>query len=267
MKQIKIMVSIVAVITGCITLSMSVAAEEITIVGTGSGMSVLKTVGKAFTLKNPEIRIVIPDSIGSGGGIKTVGNDQYKIGRIARKIKEKEKYYNLTYIPFCKMPIVFFINKSVGIADLTTAQICDIYSGKITNWQAVGGKNAKIRVIRREDGDSSLRILLEFFPGFADIAQTSKSKTTFSDPSTCQLTERKAHSIAYGTYINARNYDVDILAINGKKPTAANYPYIGTLAFVFKKKEFKGDVKKFVKFATSVNAHETIKRSGGIPIF
>lgn len=67
------------------------------------------------------------------------------------------------------MSICFFVNKSVGVKYLSTKQLCDIYSGKFTNWKDVGGKNAKIRVIRSKDGDSSLMVLPKSLPGFADI--------------------------------------------------------------------------------------------------
>ncbi len=47
-----------------------VSAEEINIVGTGAGVSLLEALGKAFSKMNPNITISVPKSIGSGGGIK-----------------------------------------------------------------------------------------------------------------------------------------------------------------------------------------------------
>ncbi len=162
-------------------------AEEITIVGTGSGMPLLRAVGDAFAKANPGVNVLVPGSIGSSGGIKAVGTDKYKIGRVARDIKDTEKHYELTMIPFAKMLIVFFVNKSVSLKDLTPSQVCDIYSGKLENWGNIGGKEGRIRVIRREDGDSSLKVLLKSFPGFKDITLTSRSKTTFTDQETIML--------------------------------------------------------------------------------
>ncbi|MDM8555177.1 substrate-binding domain-containing protein [Desulfococcaceae bacterium HSG7] len=257
--------NVILLLAAGLAFSGPVMAEDVTIVGTGSGAAVLKAVGEAFTLKNPGVTINVPESIGSGGGIKAVGRDEAKFGRIARKIKPKEERFKLSYLPFCKMPICFFVNKSVEVKSLSTQQICDIYSGKITDWKDVGGKSAKIRVIRREKGDSSLRVLLESFPGFADIKLTSKSKTTFSDPSTCELTQDKANTIAFGTYINAKNYNVNIPLINGKKPTDADWPYIGTLALIYKQKNYTGNIKKFAEFATSSESHDAIKNMGGLP--
>src|SRR3990172_465422 len=92
-------------------------------------------------------------------------------------------------LPVAKMPIVVMTHKSVGIKNLSPKQVCDIYSGKITNWKEVGGKDGVIKVVRREDGDSSLDVLLKSLPGFKAITITSKSKTTLSDPETIELVE------------------------------------------------------------------------------
>ncbi len=258
--------NIIAAMVAVIVFSGPAMAENITIVGTGSGMSVLKAVGDAFNKINPNITIDVPDSIGSGGGIKAVGNDKNIIGRVARPIKEKEKHYDLTYMPVAKMPIVFFANKSAGVTDLSPQQACSIYSGEITNWQDVGGNDGKIRVIRREDGDSSLSVLLKTFPGFSDTTITSRSKTTFNDQETCRSCVDTKNTIAFGTYVNARNYNVDILTINSKSPTDKDYPYYGTLALIYKKKNLTGNVAEFVAFAGSTAAHEAILAAGGVPI-
>ena len=255
----------VVLVTGMILSGMAMA-EEVTIVGTGSGMAILQAVGSAFSQDNPDVAVAVPKSIGSGGGIKAVGTDQAVIGRIARKIKDKEKSYNLTYVPFAKMPIVFFVNRSVTVENLTPQQVTEIYSGKITNWQEVGGRDARIRVVRREDGDSSLGVLLEQFPGFKDITITAKSKTVNSDPKTCALVEKKADTIAFGTYANARNFKVTILKIDGKYPVDVDYSYAGNLALILKDQNNTGNIKKIVEFATSAAANEAIESAGGMPL-
>lgn len=241
-------------------------AEEITIVGTGSGTAILKAIGEAFSQQNPGITITVPKSIGSGGGIKAIGRDEYLLGRVARGIKEKEKPYGLTYVSYAKMPIVFFVNKGVNIKNLSTQQVLDIYSGKITNWKDVGGNDARIRVVTREEDDSSLGVLLELFPGFKDITITSKAKTTFSDPETEETVLKTTNVIAYGSYPNVKIIDVHALNIEGKSAADSDYPYVGTLGLIYKEENYTGNIKKFVEFATSEAAHEAITEAGGIPV-
>ena len=157
------------------------SAENLAIVGTGDGVSMLRSVGEAFSRTNPDIKIAVPDSIGSSGGIKAVGTGQQQIGRIAREIRDNEKSYGLAYVPLAKIPVVFFARKGVNVASLTRQQVADIYAGKVSNWSEVGGPNLRVRVIRREDGDSSLSALQQQVPEFKAIEITSRSKTTLNN--------------------------------------------------------------------------------------
>lgn len=265
-KLSNISVLIVLAVACMLGFASAASSEEITIVGTGSGTAILKAIGEAFSQQHPEVTINLPESIGSGGGIKAVGRDEYLLGRVARGIKENEKPYELIYVPYTQMPVVFFTNKSVSVENLSTQQILDIYSGKITNWKEVGGNDANIRVVTREEGDSSLEVLLELLPGFKDITITAKAKTTFSDPETEETVLKTVNVIAYGSYPNAKVIDVNVLKIDGKSAADSDYPYVGTLGFVYKEKNYTGDLKKFVEFATSEAAHEVIKEAGGIPV-
>lgn len=52
------------------------------------------------------------------------------------------------------------VNSSAGIKDLTTTQIRDIYAGKITNWEKLGGPNLEIRLVGR-NADSGSRQAFE----------------------------------------------------------------------------------------------------------
>lgn len=252
-----------AILLTCAHLAM---AEELVIVRSGDGVNVLKSIGEAFHHIHPEANVIVPKSIGSGGGIRAVGTDENIIGRVARPIKDKEKHYGLKLVPYATIPTVFFVNKSVGITDLTTDQVCDIYSGKITNWKEVGGKDARIRVVRREDGDSSLRVLEKSFPGFNDISITSRSKTAFSTPENFSIVQSKAGTIGFGPYDVVKHAAADILTINGQKATDKSYPCFGTVALIFKEKNYTGNIKKFVEFATSPDARDAIIKAGGTPL-
>jgi phosphate transport system substrate-binding protein len=249
----------------CLTVPNFILAEVISIVGTGDGVNILKSVGEAFSQSNPEVTIDVPKSIGSGGGIKAVGTGKNQIGRVARPIKDKEKPFGLSYFEYARYPVVFFVNKSVRVKNLSTEQVCGIYSGKITNWKDVGGKDAKIRVVRREDGDSSLKVLRKSFPGFKDLTLTTKSKTAFSTPEAFFVVEEKANTIGFGPYDVAKGADVQVVSIDGKRPTASGYPSFGHLALIYKEEVVNGNIKKFVDFATSPAAHEAIKKVGGVP--
>ena len=240
-------------------------ASDITIVGTGDGVIVLKAIGEAFGKAHPDIRVNVPKSIGSGGGIKMVGTDKNEIGRVAREIKDKEKPYGLTYRPFAKIPVVFYVNTSETVKALSADRICAIYGGETTNWKEAGGQDAKIRVVRREEDDSSLQVLRDSFPGFKAVTITEKSKTAYSTPEIFEIVEKKEGAIGFGPYDVAKTTNVGILDIDGKDPLDEGYPSFATLALIYKEANYAGDIKNFIEFATSESAWEAIKQAGGIP--
>ena len=264
MKQLKILALVLVAVWMAYGVT-PILAEEINIVGTGAGMATLEGLAKSFNKVNPDVTVYVPKSIGSGGGIKAVGADQAVIGRVSREIKGNEKDYQLTYLPIAKYPVVFFTHKSVGIKNLSSQEICSIYAGKITNWKLVGGRDSDIRVVRREEGDSSLEVLVKSFPGFKDITITSKSKMALNDQETIETILGKEGTIAFGTYDNTKNTDVTTLTIDGKAPTDTAYPYYGSLALIFKEKNKTGNIAKFVDFVRSKEANEIIGEVGGLP--
>jgi phosphate transport system substrate-binding protein len=145
-------------------------------------------------------------------------------------------------------------------------QVLDIYSGAVANWSEVGGNDAKVRVVTREEGDSSLSVLLKSFPGFSDITITPKAKTTFSDPETEETVVNTDFVIAYGSYPNVKVLDVNVLTIEGKHPADEDYPYVGPLGLIYKEANYTGALKAFVEFATSEAAYEAIVNVGGLPV-
>ncbi len=240
------------------------AAEEIAVVGTGDGMSILKSIGAAFTRDNPDVVISVPSSIGSGGGVKAVGADKYAVGRVAREIKDKEKHFGLSYLPIARIPVVFFVNKSAGVSDLTARQIGDIYNGKITNWSEVGGNDGKIRVVRRGDGDSSLKVLRNTFPDFKDVVITTRAKEAVTTQENVETVEAKTGTIGFGPYADALTVGVRIITVGGVSATDAGYPSTGVLALIFKESSNAGNIAKFLAFASSPAAHEAITGANGL---
>ncbi|WP_022665725.1 substrate-binding domain-containing protein [Desulfospira joergensenii] len=243
------------------------SSEELVIVGTGAGMPVLDAVGKAFTRENPGIDILVPESIGSGGGIKSVGMDVFLLGRVARDISDKEKKYGLVQQPLAKLPIVFYVNSSVSLVSITPEQACRIYSGTTRKWEDIGGGKGYIRVIRREEGDSSLTVLLRTLPGFKDITPTRISKITYTDQETLNACLDQEDSIAYGTLSDVRDISgIRALKLDGVAPSDPDYPLFGPLDLVYKEKNVNGSLKKFLGFISSDAARKAIMDAGGSPV-
>ena len=108
-------------------------------VGTGDGIDLLRALGAAYTADHPETNVIVPPSIGSGGGIAAVSSDKEVLARIARPLSDSEKEAGLVATPVFRLPSAFFVHRAAGVTGLTSAQLADVYRGKITNWRDVGG--------------------------------------------------------------------------------------------------------------------------------
>lgn len=87
---------------------------------------------------------------GSGTGIKMLLTNQLAFSQSSRAVKDKEyqqaqqRGFKLEEIPVAIDGIAIAVNPKLNIPGLTLTQLKDIYTGKITNWQEVGGENQKI---------------------------------------------------------------------------------------------------------------------------
>ncbi|MDH5178359.1 MAG: substrate-binding domain-containing protein [Gammaproteobacteria bacterium] len=90
---------------------------------------------------------------GCNAGIKTakLSNDKRDtFGFVCCALSDEEiKKNNLIVYPIAHEPVLILLNKSNPVQDLSKQQVRDIFSGKITNWKNVGGKNQPIVVVTR----------------------------------------------------------------------------------------------------------------------
>ncbi|MBD2244144.1 PstS family phosphate ABC transporter substrate-binding protein [Nostoc sp. FACHB-888] len=92
---------------------------------------------------------------GSGTGIRMLIDNQLAFSQSSRSVKAEEnaearqKGFSLKEIPVAIDGIAIAVNHNLNVPGLTVAQVKDIYTGKITNWQQVGGPNLPITVYSR----------------------------------------------------------------------------------------------------------------------
>jgi serine/threonine protein kinase len=107
------------------------------------------------------------DRPSSGASIQMVLNDQIDFAQSTRALKEKERAtargrgFELQQIPVALDGIAIAAHPSLAIPGLTMAQVKNILSGKITNWQQVGGANVPLTIYNANPQDSSTMEFLQ----------------------------------------------------------------------------------------------------------
>ncbi|MGD2183653.1 PstS family phosphate ABC transporter substrate-binding protein [Lusitaniella coriacea] len=118
--------------------------------------SAIQTVYPQFQLRYTQPTISAP---GSSTGIKMLLNGQLDFAQSSRALKEPEyrkaqqKGFTLKEIPIALDAIVVAVHPDLDIPGLTVTQLKEIYTGKISNWNQVGGRNLPILAYSRRLGE------------------------------------------------------------------------------------------------------------------
>jgi len=103
-----------------------------------------------FVKANPNVKISY-EGLGSGTGLKQLADGVVSLAGSSRELKQSELDAGLVPVVIARDALTVVVNKDIGVANLTKEQLAGIYSGTITNWNQVGGKNEVINVINRDE--------------------------------------------------------------------------------------------------------------------
>ena len=141
----------VAALTGC--GSSKEKSATVSTNGSTSMEEVMGALSEQYQKDNEGVKVTY-DPTGSGTGIEEAKNGNTDIGLASRALKDDEKD-GLEQKVVALDGISVIVNAKNGVKDLTTQQVADIFSGKITDWSQVGGKAGKISCIGRESGSGT----------------------------------------------------------------------------------------------------------------
>lgn len=244
----------------------SAAAGDLAVVGTGDGLEVLRAVGAAYTADHSETIVVVPPSIHSSGGIAAVRTGAAVLGRIARPLTLEERAAGIVEIPVFRLPSVFMINPAANVRHLTAEQATRIFRGEITNWQDVGGTNLRIKVVRRDEADSTLKVLRATMPGWRGLEVTEKSKLAATTQEAFDLVTELPGAVSFAPYSRSLEANVLVPELDGRHVTDAEYPSAVTLSLIYREATVTGPALDFVRFLFSPKARALIRNFGGIPV-
>jgi len=222
---------------------------------------------------------------GSGTGLSSLISATCDIAMSSRGIKDKEialakqKGINPFEIKVALDGLAVVVNPANPVSKLSLDQLADIFTGKITNWKEVGGKDEKIVILSREvnsgthvyfkehvlrKGNASGKE--EFAPGALLLSSSQAIADEVSGNSAAVgyygmgyiSNKQKAISVAKNDkseYINSTIENV----LDGKYP-------ISRPLFLYTNGEPKGLIKKFVDYTLSKEGQDIVVKTDFVPV-
>jgi phosphate transport system substrate-binding protein len=233
---------------------------------------------------HPEVQISVTGG-GSGTGLAALINGTVDIANASRKIKPEElkaagdQGEKPVELVVARDAIAVIVNLENPVDQLTLQQLSDIYSGKINNWNEVGGDDRPIVRLSRETNSGTHVYFLETV---VRLGQTD-NKTLFS-PDTLLMPSSEGISAEIRDNPNAIGYDglgyvtpdLKVIAV-AKDPDNAfilpsaqtvnngEYPIARDL-YMYTAKEPTGTIKVYLDWILTSDAQQIVTNLGFVPI-
>lgn len=252
-------------------LANSAHAEDRKLVLTGSSTvaPLALEIGKRFEQHNPGVRVDVQTG-GSSRGLADARSGLADIGMVSRALKPEEN--DLVAHTIAMDGVGIILHRDNPVRSLSDEQIKAIYTGQITRWKVVGGKDARITVVNKAEGRSTLELFLHHFKlrnseikAHVVIGDNQQGiKTVAGNPGAIGYV-----SIGAAESEAALGTPVKLLPMEGVTATVANvrdgrFPLSRPLNLVTKG-EASRLAKRFIDFARSGAVHDLVEGQFFVP--
>lgn len=192
-----------------------------------------------------------------------------------QEAKDEGKEFRLR--PIGHEGFVFFVEKNNPIENITSEQMKDIYSGKITNWKEVGGLDQEILAFQRPD-ESGSQIMMKHYMGDVPLKEPMTYEVFDSMGGVIDVVAEYGHDkgaigYTFRYFLEGLHQEegVKMLSIDGVYPSVENisngtYPLVTDLYAVTLESNDDPNVQAMLDFLVSPDGQEIVERSGYAPL-
>ena len=291
-KITQLAILVVLIISACSTgagggdTSPTGSNEYLNNVGSDTMVNLALAWAEEFQMENPQSNLAVSGG-GSGTGIASLINKTTDVANASRKIKSEEianaEENGIEPIEFivARDAIAIIVNPNNPISELTLQQLSDIYSGKINNWQELGGEERPIVRLSRETNSGTHVYFLEQVLRLGD----KEDKTLFSTD-TLLLPSSEVIGAEIRQNPNAIGYDglgyvtPDMKVVAVADARQENYEFIfpsaGTVndgtypiardLYMYTAGQPEGFIKRYIEWIFTPQAQDIVTELGFVPI-
>ncbi|MEA2101142.1 MAG: PstS family phosphate ABC transporter substrate-binding protein [Thermodesulfobacteriota bacterium] len=256
----------------CFGQGLAASGAEITIKGSTTVLPIAQLAAEEFMDAHPEVDISVQGG-GSGMGIASLLDGTTEIATASRKIKAKElgraraNGIQVVETPIAVDGIAVIIHPTNKLKDLSIQQIRAVYTGDISNWKGIGGKDMKIVVISRDTSSGTF----ETFEKLALNKQKVRpdALTVASNMTVARTVAQTPGAIGYVGlgYITKRVKALSVDRVECTRETikSGHYPLAREL-FIYTDGQPAGQTREFIDYILSTEGQDLVRAEGFIGI-
>jgi phosphate transport system substrate-binding protein len=232
----------------------------LTVVGSTSVQPFAEALAEEYMAHHPQQKIFVQGG-GSSAGIQAVRSGAAEVGMSSRDLREEEK--ELIAAPIIFDAIAVIVHRGNPVQNLSMDQIRRIFSGGITRWNEVGGKDQAITLLTREEGSGTREAFQHLIMGTKEISLGALVQD--SNGAIRQVVADDRNGIGYIS-LGLVNDRVKALKIDRIEPTVENiqkhrYKFIRPFLFVFRASP-QGLAKDFLHYILSPSGQKLLVQEG-----
>jgi len=244
------------------------ASESITAVGSTALQPLVEAAGEQYSNNHTGTFINVQGG-GSGTGLSQIQSGAVAIGN-SDIFAEEQSGIDASKLVDHRVAVVGIapiVNKQVGVTNLTQQQLIKIFTGKVTNWREVGGKNIPITLINRAQGSGTRKTFERYALKGQKSADSQEQDSSGLARSIVASTPGAVSYVAF-SYLDK---SVQTVKVDGVKPTEANVRdnkwYIWSYEHLYTGKQPSILTQKFINYILSTAVQQKlIKQLGYISV-
>jgi phosphate transport system substrate-binding protein len=237
---------------GAMLATPAIALADVSISAAGSTalQPLVQAAAQAYQAQHSDVKISVTGG-GSRTGLALVGSKSVDLG------DSDIQAANAPDLVDHKVAVIGFsvvVNPASGVTNLTKKQVQDIFSGKVTNWKDVGGKDLGITVINRPTSSGTRAVFSKTLMGSASIANNSLVEDATG--TVVQKVKQSDGAVSYASFSGTHNQTgLAEVSIDGAAATEDNivtgkYPF-WSYEHIYTNGPPSKDVSRFIAFLQS----------------
>jgi phosphate transport system substrate-binding protein len=249
------------------------ASEKLAIDGSTGVMPLVAALAKAYQERHPGVVVELGKGLGTKARLQALDEGKIDIALASHGLVVDElARRGMTAHEFAKVAVVFGVNASVPVTNLTDAQVCDVFAGRVTSWKSFGGPDVAIAPRTRPDSEVDTEVVRDKIACLKDLKMPDvvKAMPRSGDMAKELAAVAGAVGMTTTTVVEQSRGQIKAVSLNGVAPSAANVErktYTLTRdSFLVTKTAPSAAVAKFVEFVRSSAGADVIAANGAIPV-